>query len=94
MKYINPWLVDGYCSITVANYELIRLIRFVSRISTQLSKNFINKFYLILQNSKILFDDRNLKKSLKINSTEDLDTLFDKMLFIAPKKLLFVADWR
>ena len=86
--------MDGYCSITVANYELIRLIRFVSQISTQLSKNFINKFYLILQNSKILFDDRNLKKSLKINSTEDLDTLFDKMLFIAPKKLLFVADWR
>ena len=32
-------LEDGYWSITVAKYGLIRLIRFVSRISTQLSKN-------------------------------------------------------
>ena len=35
VNMINGW----YCSITVANYELIRFIRFVSRKSTQLSKN-------------------------------------------------------
>ena len=29
-KYINPQLVDGYCSITVVNHDLIRLIRFVA----------------------------------------------------------------
>jgi len=32
---ISGW----YCSITVPNYGLIRLIRFVSGISTHLSKN-------------------------------------------------------
>jgi hypothetical protein len=40
----------------VANYGLIRLIKFVSRISTSCAKSFINRFYLILLNSKILFD--------------------------------------
>ena len=62
MRYINPYLMDSYCGITVVNYGLIRLIRFVSRISTQLSKKIINRFYLILQNTKILFDVTGLQK--------------------------------
>ena len=32
---------ESFCSITVASYELIRLIRFLSRISTQLSKKYL-----------------------------------------------------
>ena len=47
MRYINSWLADGHCSITVASYGLIWLFRFVSRISTHLCK----KFY-----KQILFD--------------------------------------
>ena len=38
--------------VTVANHRLIRLIRFISQISTHL---IINKFYLILINDKIFF---------------------------------------
>ena len=53
--------MNGYYSITVANFELIRLVRFVSRISTHLSKKFINRFYLILLNVKVLFDVTGLK---------------------------------
>ena len=30
MSLINLWLVDDYCSITVTNHELSRLIRFIS----------------------------------------------------------------
>ena len=47
MSYTNQQLSEGYCSITIVDYGLIRLIRFVSQISTYLSK----KFY-----KQILFD--------------------------------------
>ena len=47
--------MDGYYSITITDHGLIRLIGFVSQISTHLLKNFINKFYLILLNGKIIF---------------------------------------
>ena len=47
VRYVNPCLANGYCSITVVNYGLIRPIRFVSRISTHLSKKF---------HKQILFD--------------------------------------
>ena len=36
----NPWLTDGYCSITVANYGLIRLIIFISWFTTHPCKKF------------------------------------------------------
>ena len=62
MTYTNSWLADGYYSITVANYELIRLIRVVSQISTYCQKDFISKFYLILSNSKIPSDVTEAKK--------------------------------
>ena len=45
---INPWLVDGYCSITVAIYGLSRLIRFVSRFTIYSCKKFWNRLHLIL----------------------------------------------
>jgi hypothetical protein len=45
----------------MANYGLIRLIKFVSRISTQLYKKFYKQIFLILLNSKILFDAMSLK---------------------------------
>ena len=47
MRYINPQLVDGCCRTTIANYELVWLVRFFSRISTRLCK----KIY-----KQILFD--------------------------------------
>jgi len=55
MRHVNLWLANDYCSIIVVNYGLIWLIRFVSRISTHLCKKIINKFYLIVLNSKIFF---------------------------------------
>ena len=49
---------------TVANHDLIRLVRFISQISTHLSKIFYNKFYLILLNDKIPIDVTGAKKKL------------------------------
>ena len=72
--------MNDYCSITVANHGLIRVIRSVSSISTHLLKKFINKFYLILLNSKISFDGTGTKnKSLEINSTLDCTTAKKKV---------------
>ena len=55
--------MDGYYSITITYHGLIRLIGFVSQISTHLLKNFINKFYLILLNGKIIFYVTGAKKT-------------------------------
>ena len=44
-----------YCSITVANHQLITAIRFVSKIYTRSWKNFTNRLYLVLHASEILF---------------------------------------
>jgi len=44
--------------VTVVNHKLIRIIKFVSRISTHLLKMFYKKNYLIFLNNKILFDVR------------------------------------
>jgi hypothetical protein len=71
--------VDDYCSITVANYGLFRLIKFVSRINTHLSKKFIKRFYLILLNDKILFDVMGLKFR-----GEETNTPQDGCLFTVP----------
>ena len=46
--------MNDYCSITVATHGLSRLIRFVSRFTTHLCKNFVNRLHLVLQISKIL----------------------------------------
>ena len=51
MRYINIWLSDSYCSITVANHRLSRLIRFVSRFITHLCIIFCKHILF-----KILFD--------------------------------------
>ena len=60
----------GYCSITVANNDETWLIKFVSQISTRLSKGFINKFYLIFLNSKISYDA--IDAEIKLMETKDL----------------------
>ena len=46
-RMIRELLEHGYCSITVYNYGLIRLIRFGSRICIYLSKGFANRLRLI-----------------------------------------------
>jgi hypothetical protein len=63
MRYINLWLANGYCSNTIANHGLIRLINFISWISTHVWKNFVNKFYLIILNYKIIVWQGGLKFS-------------------------------
>ena len=47
--------MDGYCSITVANHGLSRLIRFVSQFTAHPYKKFYNRLHLVLQISKIPF---------------------------------------
>jgi len=70
MMYINPRLVDDYCSITVANYRLIFLIRFISRIITHLCKKFYKHIFFIPLNDKISFDVTRTKKiSWKLKQT-------------------------
>ena len=51
IRYINIWLSDSYCSITVANHRLSRLIRFASRFITHLCIIFCKHILF-----KILFD--------------------------------------
>ena len=50
MRSLTARLEDDYCSINVANDELIGIIRFrfVAQSYTLLSKSFTNKLYLIL----------------------------------------------
>ena len=50
ISLINPYLADGYLSIIVANHGLSMLIRFVSRFTTHLYKNFYK--YILFSTSK------------------------------------------
>ena len=54
---INLYLADDYCSITVANHGLSRLIRFVSRFTVIYAESFINRFYLVLHACVKTFDE-------------------------------------
>jgi hypothetical protein len=66
MRYINPWLADGYCSITITDYILIRFIKFISRISTHLCKRFYKIIlFNTLKNRKILFSIIRIKLALR-----------------------------
>ena len=71
--------MDDYYSITIANYELIWVIKFVSRISTHPCKKFYKQIYSIFLNEKISFNViETKKKSLKTNRLYNLcylDTL-------------------
>ena len=51
---VFDWLGNGYCSITVDNYRLVRLIRFVTKNYTDLWKKIANIFHLVLHACKIL----------------------------------------
>ena len=55
MRPLTARLEDGYCSITVVNHELIRLIRFVAQSCTHLWKDFTNKLRLALHAYNIPF---------------------------------------
>ena len=55
MRPLTAWLEDGYYSITVANYKLITIIRFVSKNCTHLWKSFANKLHLVLHADIRLF---------------------------------------
>ena len=48
LNLINPSLAHVYCSTTLSNHGLIRLIRFVSSISIHYEMGFIISLYLIL----------------------------------------------
>ena len=48
MRHVTARLEYGYCSITVANYRLITVIRFVSKSYTHPWKGFANKLSLVL----------------------------------------------
>jgi 23S rRNA C2498 (ribose-2'-O)-methylase RlmM len=61
IRYINSWLADGYCSITVVNYRLIRFIKFVSQISTYLWKKICKQILFNILNDNILFSIMGLK---------------------------------
>ena len=55
MRSLTARLENGYCSITVANPQLITVIRFVSKSYTHPWKNFANKFRLVLHACEIFF---------------------------------------
>ena len=57
MMLLTARLKDGYCSINVAKYGLITIIRFVSKSYSHPSKSFANKLRLVLHVLKILFSE-------------------------------------
>ena len=48
MRSLTAWLKDGYCSITVANHQLITVIRFISKIYIRPWNDFANRLHLVL----------------------------------------------
>ena len=54
MRLLTARLEDSYCSIIVANHELITVIRFVAKSYIHLWKGFPNKLRLMLHVDKIL----------------------------------------
>ena len=48
MRHLTAWLEDGYCSITVANHQLITVIRFISKIYIRPWNDFANRLHLVL----------------------------------------------
>ena len=55
MRFLTARLEDNYCSINVANHELITIIRFVAKSYTHPWKSFANKLHLGAHACKILF---------------------------------------
>ena len=55
MRHLTTWLDNCYCSITLANHQLITVIRFIAKSYTHLWKNFTNRFHLVLHAYEILF---------------------------------------
>jgi len=68
MRLLTARLEDGYCSITVVNYGLITVIRFVAQSCTHMWKGFANKFRLVLHVCKIFF----VARVAQANQTEQL----------------------
>ena len=67
MRPLTAWLEDGYCSITVANHQLITVIRFVSKSYTHPWKGFTNRLHLVLHGCEILFS-KNLHENFTVVS--------------------------
>jgi len=55
MRSLTAWLDDGYCSITVANHQLITVIRFIERSYIHPWKAFAKRLYLARYICKIPF---------------------------------------
>ena len=66
MRILTAWLEDGYCSNTVANNQLINVIRFVSKSYTHPWKDFANRLHLVLHAYEILLDSLLEKRARKI----------------------------
>ena len=65
MRHLIAWLEDGYCSITVANQQLITTIRFVSKSYTHPWKDFANRLRLVLHACEILFS-KNVREKFAV----------------------------
>ena len=65
MRPLTAWLEDGYCSITVANHQLITVIRFVSKNYTHPWKGFANRLRLVLHTCEILFS-KNVREKFTV----------------------------
>ena len=59
MKPLTARLDDGHSSITVANHELITIIRLVAKSYTHLWKFFTNRLYLVIHAYKIFFSEKD-----------------------------------
>jgi len=55
MRSLTAWLENGQCSITVANDQLITVIRFITKSYTHQWKDFANRLHLVLHACEILF---------------------------------------
>ena len=65
--------MDGYCNITVANYVLSRLVRFVSRFTTHPCKSFVNRIHLVFHAYVETFDVMFFFSFTEFNRSSVLD---------------------
>ena len=94
MKPLTVWLEDGYCSITVANHQLITVIRFITKNYTYSWKDFTIRFYLTLHACEILFSEKKIHASFVAKPNKALDSSPPKAGSEVEKDCSPGAEWK
>ena len=78
MRHLIVWWENGYCSIAVANNQLITVISFVSKSYIHPWKDFANRLHLILYAYEILFS-KNVHEKFTVETKHRLTCSFESL---------------